>query len=231
MKDKKNVLNGILPVDKPSGKTSFSLVAALRRVSGVQKIGHTGTLDPFAQGVMLLLIGRPFTRLSDRFMRQDKEYIARIVLGAATDTYDKEGKIVFQSDKVPTLDEIILALQQFQGTILQTPPMFSAKKIKGKKLYQLARKGITIERKSTPVTLSSRLIQYDYPHLDLKITCSKGTYIRCVAHDLGTILGCGAMLLELTRTRLGFFCLKDCLNGSLLHDFNLIERHLHHDHP
>lgn len=207
-------IEGILLIDKPIGKTSFSLVASLRKLLGVQKIGHAGTLDPFASGVMVMLIGKKYTRQSDQFLCNDKEYIAQVRLGIATDTYDVEGNTVSTSDKVPTLEEITTFLKDFQGTIEQTPPMFSAKKQKGKKLYELARKGITVERQPAIVTMQTDLLSYSYPFLQLRISCSKGTYIRCIGHDLGQKLGCGAHLTNLQRTRSGQFLLADCIDGQ-----------------
>jgi tRNA pseudouridine55 synthase len=207
---------GILPICKPKSKTSFSLVYILRRLTGIRTIGHAGTLDPFAEGVMLLLIGKKFTTLSNRFLNQDKEYVATLHLGITTDTYDTEGQVLQQSTDVPTLSQIQEALLKFQGTILQVPPMFSAKKVEGKKLYELARKGITIERQAVPVTLHINLIEYSYPYLTLKVQCSKGTYIRSLAYDLGVELGCGAHLCTLTRTRSGAFSLEECCDGARL---------------
>lgn len=207
---------GILLVNKPRGKTSFSLISSLRRLSGIQKIGHAGTLDPFATGVMILLVGKTFTRLSDHFLHHDKEYQAKVHLGIQTDTFDCEGQVLAQSSHIPSLTDIQNALKNFQGTILQTPPMFSAKKVKGKKLYELARKGIEIPREAVPVTIETHFLSYNYPFLELKITCSKGTYIRSLAHDLGIQLGTGAHLTELTRTRSGPFTLEECVDGNLL---------------
>lgn len=207
---------GILPVDKPQGKTSFSLIAALRKKTGVRKIGHAGTLDPFASGVMILLVGKSFTVRSQEFMNHDKEYLATVYLGIETTTYDPEGKVTATSEHIPPLHEIEAALKAFQGDILQIPPMFSAKKVKGKKLYELARKGIEIPRPPHPVTVNSELIEYRYPLLTLKINCSKGTYIRSIAHDLGKALGTGAHLSALIRTRCGDYKLEDCLSGELL---------------
>lgn len=207
---------GILPICKPQSKTSFSLVTILRRLTGVRTIGHAGTLDPFASGVMLLLIGKRFTRMSNQFLTQDKEYVASVHLGTTTDTYDIEGKVIDQSTHIPSLCEIEKNLLKFQGTTLQTPPMFSAKKVEGKKLYELARKGITIERKAAFVTMHIQLIDYTYPNLILKVQSSKGTYIRSLAHDLGVELGCGAHLSALTRTRSGAFTLEDCCDGARL---------------
>src|ERR1700722_14474450 len=123
---------GLLLVNKPQGKTSFSLIRSLRKLTGVKKIGHAGTLDPFATGVMVILIGKNYTRLSDEFLLSDKEYLAEIYLGVSTDTYDCDGKVVARSKKIPSMEEVQKTLLQFQGEIDQVPPMFSAKKIKGK---------------------------------------------------------------------------------------------------
>lgn len=207
---------GILLVNKPIGKTSFSLITALRKNTGIKKIGHAGTLDPFASGVMILLIGKTFTAQSDTFIGQDKEYEATLHLGIETTTFDPEGEITAQSSAVPSLAQIEEALQHFQGTIQQIPPMFSAKKIQGKKLYELARKGIEVERKSVTLTVHTELLSYSYPELTLQISCSKGTYIRSIASDLGKMLGCGAHLKQLTRTRCGPYHLKDCIDGMEL---------------
>jgi tRNA pseudouridine55 synthase len=207
---------GLLLLDKPKGQTSFSLVSTLRRLCKVQKIGHAGTLDPLATGVMVMLIGRSYTRLSNQFLAQEKEYLAQLRLGISTDTFDAEGRQLDFSDKIPTQQEIENALEKFQGTLMQTPPMFSAKKVQGKKLYNLARKGITIERAPVQVHLKTELLVYDYPHLTLKITCSKGTYVRALAHDLGTLLGCFAHLADLRRTRSGNFSIEQCIDWNTL---------------
>jgi tRNA pseudouridine55 synthase len=145
-------------------------------------------------------------------MSQDKEYLAKIHLGITTDSYDSDGQILTESSIVPSLYAIEEALQLFQGTVLQTPPMFSAKKMNGKKLYDLARKGIEVERQPVAVNLNTELVSYSYPILALRVSCSKGTYIRSIAHDLGRHLGCGAHLAGLMRTRSGSFNLKDCWN-------------------
>lgn len=221
---------GILLINKPKGKTAFSLVRQLRRHLGVKKIGHAGTLDPFATGVMVMLIGRNFTRQSDSFLCQDKEYIGRALLGISTDSYDCDGQVRATSDLVPTKEAVEEALTHFQGEIDQIPPMFSAKKKDGKKLYQLARQGIEIERDPVKVTVTTELLSYDYPHLDIKVTCSKGTYIRSIAHDLGQRLGCGAHLITLVRSRSGLFRLDECFDGALLQqdslDSNLLQGRL-----
>ncbi|MBA2369320.1 MAG: tRNA pseudouridine(55) synthase TruB [Candidatus Protochlamydia sp.] len=217
---------GILLVDKPSGKTSFDLVRILRRRLGVKKIGHAGTLDPFATGVMVMLIGREYTRLSNQFLLCDKEYDAQIKLGISTDTYDCEGQVLSQSELIPDLSEIEKTIAAFQGEIEQVPPMYSAKKIDGKKLYELARKGIEVERSAVKVTLHIELTAYAYPYIEIKVACSKGTYIRSLAHDIGLLLGCGAHLSRLIRTRSGKFLLKDCVDGSQLPEFENLEKHL-----
>lgn len=206
------VLEGILLLNKPKGKTSFYLVNYLRKLTGIRKIGHAGTLDPLATGVMVMLIGQKFTRLTPTLILHDKEYQTRIELGIATDTYDAEGKITERSTYVPSLHEVQSALLSFQGTITQIPPMFSAKKIKGKKCYELARAGIEVERTPKKLEVQVELLSYQYPYLDLKIKCSSGTYIRSIAHDLGAALTCGGFVLELTRTRSGPFLLENCVS-------------------
>ena len=213
-----NKHSGVLLINKPKGKTSFSLVSSVRKLFNVQKVGHAGTLDPFATGVMILLVGKDFTRLSDRFLNQDKEYIATMRLGIRTDSYDCEGVTLSESDFIPTEDLILEVLSRFQGPLMQVPPMFSAKKVQGKKLYELARKGIEIERAPVPITVEIRLLAYEYPYLSIHVSCSKGTYIRSLAEDIGISLGCGAHLSDLSRTRSGPFRLSECADGSLLSD-------------
>jgi len=211
-----NEVEGILLVNKTKGKTSFNIVRELRRVLGVKKIGHAGTLDPFATGVMVMLIGRQYTRLSDQFLLSDKEYEAEVKLGSSTDTYDCEGQTTFESPLIPSLEAIEEALKTFQGEIEQIPPMYSAKKQQGKKLYELAREGKTVERAPVKIKVQTTLLSYNYPFLNLRIQCSKGTYIRSIGHDLGMMLGCGAHLSNLTRTRSGSFLLSECVDGAQL---------------
>lgn len=204
-------MEGILLINKPRGKTAFSLVSILRKRLGVRTIGHAGTLDPFATGVMVMLIGRPYTRLSDRFLNQDKEYLAVMKLGESTDTYDCDGVVQNRSDVVPTLEEIQKVVSTFQGEIDQVPPMFSAKKIQGKKLYELARQGKSVERASVRIKVDIQIVSYVYPHLTIKVTCSKGTYIRSLGHDIGEKLGCWAHLSALERLRSGPYRIEDCV--------------------
>jgi tRNA pseudouridine55 synthase len=207
---------GVLLLDKPAGKTSFYLVHILRQITGIKKIGHAGTLDPFATGVMVMLIGKSATRCSDLFLSDDKEYLATLHLGFTTPTYDCDSPTTLVSERVPSLLEIQQVLAQFQGTLLQTPPMYSAKKIQGKKLYELARKGIEIERSPQTVHVHITLVEYNYPYLTLEVTCSKGTYIRSLAHDIGQKLQIGAYLEKLIRLRSGQFLLEDCINFHTL---------------
>jgi tRNA pseudouridine55 synthase len=207
---------GILLVDKAAGSTSFHLVSLLRRLTRIEKIGHAGTLDPFATGVMVMLIGREYTTRSNEFLCADKMYRTTLQLGVVTDTYDLEGQVVSRSELRPSLVEVELALKTFQGDILQVPPMYSAKKVEGKKLYDLARKGVTIERQPVKVNVSMKLIRYEYPLLELEVSCSKGTYIRSLAHDIGQFLHCGAHLIELTRLRSGSFRIEECIPQELL---------------
>jgi len=211
-----NPLSGLLLIDKEKGISSFRLVHILRKITQVRKIGHAGTLDPIATGLMILLIGKNFTKQSNQFLELDKEYLATLFLGKSTDTHDEEGKITDSSDSIPPLEDIEKALLSFQGEVLQTPPMYSAKKIKGQKLYDLARRGITIEREPVPITLLTTLISYEYPYLTLNIQCSKGTYVRTITDDLGKILKTGAYLYALKRLRIGPFSLKDALSQNQL---------------
>lgn len=217
---------GILLVDKPKGKTSFSLITALRKILSIQKIGHAGTLDPMATGVMILLIGKKFTALSDQLLGLSKEYIAEITLGSSTDTYDAEGIPNAESSLIPTLAELQEALKSFQGKIEQKPPMFSAKKVNGKKLYELARQGKEIERQSVLVEVYTELISYEYPKVTLSLHCSKGTYVRSIAHDLGQMLGSLGYLSALVRSKSGPFSIGECLPGHKIFESPLEEAKL-----
>lgn len=204
-------LEGILPVDKPQGWTSHDVVARLRRLTGVRRIGHAGTLDPMATGVLLLCLGRA-TRVVSFLTDAEKEYRFRVRLGVSTDTYDAEGQVVSRSDAVPTdLEAVRRAVAQFEGVIEQVPPMFSALKVGGRKLYDLARRGEVVERRARRVRIRQieveRLCGAD---LDLQVVCSKGTYVRSLADDLGRALGCGGHVTELRRTRVGEMRVEAC---------------------
>ncbi len=194
---------GFLVVDKPQGMTSHDVVAAVRRRAGIRRIGHAGTLDPMATGVLVLCIGGA-TRLSEYVMNSTKAYEATLRLGVETDTYDAEGEVLSTADASHfTRSDIESALGHFQGEVQQIPPMYSAIKQGGKKLYELARQGQEVERAARTVSLETELLDMALPDLTLRITCSAGTYIRSLAHDLGQMLGVGAYLTSLRRTRSG----------------------------
>ncbi len=205
--------DGVLKVNKPVGPTSHDVVYRCRRILGREtKVGHTGTLDPFASGVLVIVTGQA-TRLARYLQATEKEYIAEVRLGQETDTCDREGRIVAEKP-VPSLSErdTESALQRFRGPIQQIPPMYSAVKINGKRLYKLARKNETIERPPRDVEIFSLdLVEETENRLKLKIICSSGTYIRSLAHDLGLNMGCGAHLSSLVRTRSGPFTISETL--------------------
>jgi tRNA pseudouridine55 synthase len=207
---------GILLIDKPTASTSFRLVALTRHLLGVQKVGHAGTLDPLATGVLVLLVGRDYTRMSHTLINDDKEYIATVCFGIGTDSYDSDGQVIEQSENIPTQETIEAQLQHFQGWQDQVPPMFSAKKVGGQKLYDLARRGIEIERQPVNVFMAITLLSYEAPYLRLHVRCSKGTYIRSLARDLGVALRCPAHLSALRRSRSGQFSVEECVDGALL---------------
>jgi tRNA pseudouridine55 synthase len=199
-------LDGILNIDKPSGMTSHAVVARLRHLSGQRRVGHAGTLDPDATGVLPVCLGKA-TRVIEFFSDAVKIYRACIELGTATDTYDASGKVTSLCNASGIDRQMVeTALEDFRGSIEQTPPMFSALKHRGQPLYRLARAGITVARPSRTVTIHRlELLSCEFPEVTLEIECSKGTYIRSLAHDLGVSLKCGAHLKNLVRTRNGMF--------------------------
>ena len=204
-------LDGVFNIDKPQGITSHDVVYTIRRLTGIRRVGHAGTLDPLATGVLLVCVGRA-TRLSEYLIGQDKSYRATIRLGQETDTYDAEGEVT--ADKPVGVDEkaIESALAHFRGAIAQVPPMYSAVKKDGRPLYVLARQGIEIERSPRLVTIYRlELISWNPPDLSLDITCSSGTYIRSLAHDLGRMLGCGGHITALRRTSIGQFSIDEAI--------------------
>lgn len=211
-------LQGILLINKEEGRTSFSLIPKLRSIFNEKKIGHGGTLDPLATGVMVYLIGKNYTKTADSYLLQDKEYEAVVRLGEERDSYDIDGVITHTSDRVPSLEEITEAIKSFNGVIDQIPPMFSAKKVNGKKLYDLARKGEEIVRKPKRVAMQTEVLAYKYPALTIKVTCSSGTYIRSIAHDLGKMLSCYGCIEKLTRTRSGTHTLENCFSEADLNE-------------
>jgi len=212
-------LDGILNIDKPWGKTSFSIVAMVKRLSGERRVGHAGTLDPAATGVLPVCLGRG-TRVVEFLVDTTKTYRAQIELGAATDTYDGSGKITQQGDPSDiNQEQLESALDAFRGSIQQTPPMYSAVKHHGQPLYELARAGIKVERKSRLAKIHRlELIDWQPPVVTVEVECGKGTYIRSLAHDLGQSLGCGAYLRSLIRTRCGLFDIKDAISITQLEE-------------
>jgi tRNA pseudouridine55 synthase len=194
----------VLPVDKPHGWSSFDVVRKLRRLLGVKKIGHAGTLDPMATGLLICLVGRA-TRQMEHFMHQPKEYTGTLRLGQTTDSYDAEGTIVSERAwEHVGLEDVRAAGERFVGEIEQRTPMFSAVKVGGERLYRKARRGETIERPTRRVTVYAlEITDRRGRDVDFRVSCSRGTYIRALASDMGEILGCGAHLVALRRTAIG----------------------------
>ena len=218
---------GFLNIYKPKGKTSHDVVAILRRITKVKQIGHTGTLDPFAEGVLPICIGKA-TRLIE-YLKDDKAYVATVQFGSATDTYDLEGETTKTSDLIPSLDEIEAKLDDFRGEIEQTPPIYSAIKVNGKKLYEYARAGEQVEVKTRKVCISElKLLEYNQETrtLELYIACSKGTYIRSIANDLGEKLGCFGHLIKLVRVQAGDFVVEDAIKLEDLQTKEDVEKQL-----
>lgn len=205
-------LEGILLVDKPAGCTSHDVVARLRRKLQMKRIGHAGTLDPMATGLLVMLIGKA-TRASQYLISLDKEYEGTVMLGVVTDSQDADGRVL-ETRPVPALTEAELraAMKSFLGDQYQTPPMYSAIKIEGVPLYKKARQGEEVEREPRFIRVSAfELVRFDPPQFDFSLRCSKGTYVRTVAHDLGQKLGCGAHLSALRRTAAGKFRIAEAL--------------------
>ena len=218
---------GFLNVYKPKGKTSHDVVAILRRVTKIKQIGHTGTLDPFAEGVLPICIGKA-TRLIE-YLNDDKAYIGTVQLGKSTTTYDLEGETVDVSDKTPDIEEIENELNNFRGDIEQLPPIYSAIKVNGKKLYEYARTGEEVEIKPRSVNINElKILNYDQENriLELYIKCSKGTYIRSIAHDLGKNLGCFGHLIKLVRVKAGDFEVENSIKLEDLADVETVQKHL-----
>ncbi len=209
------VKSGILNIDKPAGRTSHDVVAAVRRAAGERRVGHAGTLDPMATGVLVVCLGSA-TRVVDDLQALVKGYRARVTLGAATDSYDATGQTTSVGDPARlaaiTRAEVEAALAAFRGAIDQVPPMVSALKHEGQRLYELARRGIDVERAPRRVTVHAlELVDWSPPDVTLAVTCSRGTYVRSIAHDLGAALGVGGHLSALERTRVGPFGIDDAV--------------------
>jgi tRNA pseudouridine55 synthase len=204
--------DGVLLVDKPAGPTSHDVVEAVRSVLGIKKVGHCGTLDPNATGLLVIVIGKA-TRLSEKFTATDKVYEGMLILGVETDTYDADGKVV-STKAVPqlTLDQLNELAKKFVGDIKQLPPMVSAVKKDGVPLYKLARKGIDVEREPRTIHIYDFTFEeYIEPKAWFRVACSKGTYVRSLVHDFGKEIGCGAYLKHLRRTVSGMFNVKDAI--------------------
>lgn len=208
----KNIVSGVLVVDKPVGYTSHDVVQIIRRGTGIRRAGHTGTLDPRASGVLVVLIG-PAVRLSEYVSASDKRYQATIRLGASTDTYDSEGSITSSASvEDVSMEQFEEILHQFIGEIKQVPPPYSAVKVKGRKAYEMARKGEDVELEPRTINVYSlELLEWDPPEAVVDVFCSSGTYVRSLANDLGAALGCGAHLIGLRRTKSGRFTLRDAV--------------------
>ena len=210
-------LNGILLVDKPEGPTSHDVVDAIRRRFGLKKVGHAGTLDPAASGLLILLIGRS-TKNSNHFLDQDKVYEGTMTLGIETDTGDREGKVLRQMPVEPiSASKLRDLFKQFEGEQEQVPPMYSAVKVQGKKLYQLARKGLSIERQARRIRIQKLELQkIQFPEINFLLHCSKGTYVRSLVEDIGKALGSPAILSRLRRISSGPFRIEEAVSLSHL---------------
>jgi tRNA pseudouridine55 synthase len=203
----------IIIINKPVGPTSFDIVRLVKKVYPQKKVGHAGTLDPFAEGVLVILLGKA-TQLSDRFLNLNKEYVASLKLGEETDSLDRTGKVV-NTLPVPSLqfETVRACVKSFEGEWHQTPPMFSAKKVKGVKLYEYARKNIEIPREKTPVFLQKMdLVDWSSPVVEFAVACSKGTYIRSLGHELAKKLGTAGHLTHLKRVKSGEFTIDEALS-------------------
>lgn len=206
-------MDGLLVINKPSGWTSFDVVAKIRGKLKVRKIGHTGTLDPMATGVLVLCLGKA-TKLAQKMIGLDKEYIAEITLGATSKTDDAEGEIVVNKEAgVKSETEIVRALKQFEGVIKQVPPKFSAKKIDGQRAYKLARKGKEVKLEPSEITIHKiEILDYKWPVVKIRVSCGKGTYMRSLARDLGEELNVGGYLSKLERTKVGQYLINQAIS-------------------
>jgi len=209
-------MNGLLLVDKPAGVTSHDVVDKIRRAAGIRRVGHTGTLDPGATGLLVLCLGVA-TRLSEHLTGLDKVYEGAMKLGLVTDSYDMDGKVL-EENPAPqdlTAEDIQRACDGFTGDIMQVPPMVSAVKVGGERLYKRARQGEVVERAPRQVTVREfRVLAYEPPLVQIRVKCTRGTYVRSLCHDVGQELGCGATLASLRRTYVGQFSVEDALGAN-----------------
>lgn len=205
------MFNGIIIIDKEPGFTSHDVVAKMRGICGQKKIGHTGTLDPMATGVLPVCLGSG-TKLCDMLADRDKEYVAELLLGVETDTQDTTGHVLVRKPVEATEEKVLAVCKSFLGDYEQVPPMYSALKVDGKKLYELARAGKEVERKARPVKiLELEILECRLPVVKMRVVCSKGTYIRTLCADIGAGLGCGGTMQSLRRTAVGRFTLENAL--------------------
>lgn len=202
-------MNGVIIADKPEGWTSHDVVAAVKKKLGAKKVGHLGTLDPIATGVLTLVVNGA-TKYADRLDTGEKEYLTTLKLGEETDSYDRAGKVVSSAPVDGITEQVLLAaFAPFRGRIRQVPPMYSAIKSKGTPLYKLARKGVVVEREPREVEIYSlEVTRIEFPFVEFRTVCSRGTYVRSICHDLGKALGCGAHLYSLRRLRCGRFTIE-----------------------
>ena len=211
--------HGIINVYKEAGYTSHDVVAKLRGICKQKKIGHTGTLDPDAVGVLPVCLGNG-TRLCDMLTDRSKEYVAVLRLGIVTDTQDLSGKVLKESEVKVSPEEVRNTILSFQGDSMQIPPMYSALKVDGKKLYELARQGKEVERAARPITVYAiEILKESHPEYTIRVECSKGTYIRTLCHDIGQALGCGGVMASLTRSRVGEFRIEEAHTLSELQKY------------
>ncbi len=217
-------MDGILIVDKVQGMTSHDVVDFIRKKYALPKVGHAGTLDPMATGVLVILIGR-MTKCSSKFINDDKGYLASMILGTASTTGDSEGVLkVLDVNLNYNREDVEKVLKSFLGDISQLPPLYSAVKYNGRKLYEYARRGIEVERRPRRVTIKSiELLEFELPKVSFEIVCSKGTYIRQLCTDIGDKLGCSAHLSNLRRIRSGEFTLKDAITMDELNSISYLE--------
>lgn len=203
--------NGIIVINKEEGITSFDVVRKVKKILSCKKVGHTGTLDPMATGVLPICIGKA-TKAANYLIKDNKAYIAEVKLGEVTDTYDREGTIVSTNDVNINKENLIKTIRSFVGKITQVPPKYSALKINGQKMYDLARKGIEFEVNGREIEIFAiEILNINLPYFTIKVICSKGTYIRSLAYDIGQKLGCGAHLFNLQRIKSGNFNLEQSL--------------------
>ncbi len=223
---------GTFLIDKPEGASSFYMVRKVRKALGIKKVGHSGTLDPFATGLLVICAGRPATKMISQIMDGEKEYLATLRLGIETSTLDPEGEVT-ATHSIGLLSESVVeeCLEQFRGEQLQVPPIYSALKHKGKPLYHYARRGIAIEKPPRSVSIhtlertdAGHELSDTSPYLSIRVVCSKGTYIRTLGADIGKVLGCGAYLTALRRVRSGCFHVRDSVDGKDLLEEDAKER-------